>query len=1531
MVRVKWRARPGAAALVAALVITGVSLVVPATLAKADALAVRVGPVRDTFDAPYTGYNHNAATLMRGHATLETGSGVASYFAVHANGSAGNGDPPADRIVKVDGSGTHSSLLGEGEVAADVAADPATSYDKARLFVATDHGPSIAVYDAGLHRGSKIDFTDLLNAKGSGSLLNATSITIDPAAHRGYVSLAADQDTLAYSAIGIFDTGSLTGQPAALQVVITTLTAPLHLAVDATTDVLYFGAGLTVQKLTSAGTSYDTGAMATFNAGDGSVGAMAAANGTVYVADAAEHLLWKILSPSSAPSSIATHTRATDLVVVNPSADQVSGRQLAIVGDSGCSDSTTANARGCVEIVADGPSFESVADRTFDFGAQAVTPVSPAYGSAVAVAGSGEVDDVGLTASTGIASITTTSLAPATVGVPYGASVLTAGGTSFPNLTTSWDAPPGGINAAVAFGSVALTGTPTTSGTFQLTVAGDVQPHVFTLTVNPSGCADSGQTRVTAGSRTITATSSRECQDYSLQNLTTGAGTGYRSVSRVSSDVEESVLVDLGGPASINQVSINPVTLNDVPFAYPAAGRITASNDAATACSATAPATISASLAGPPNFAFHDSSAYRYVCLTVTKLASVNGDYFFALRSFGVNAISASVPHGRVGTAYQATMTATTGLPGDNLAATVTTVEGALPAGLNVSASGNQVTIAGTPSAAGNYTFAVILGDGWQQQYTLVIDPVVAFTGPTNLTDATQCPAGGTCDSYDATIPVTGGPNTTVVLASGASLPAGLSLGRRADGFWHITGKLDPSVASGQHAFTLNASDDDFWHLPTGGTATATFTLNVLNPPVTFDPSTLPDAHMGLPYQATITVSGPDRQPLPDNVTLYLNDNPQVMSATWSNGMSVVVDNPASGSPRVSISGTPTSSNDLVTFKVCANPSGWCLTYNLYIPPAPTPTFKTQALLYGAVGRPYYASIDAGTATSVQLTGGTLPAGLTGTLNGSVYTISGIPTGISATALTFTARNGTGASAPTASTTMTLHIVDAPTIATATLHAVVGQPSNLSVEVNNADTVTLSGNALPGGLDGQWNAERGQFVITGIPEGEGTTLLPFTARRTVADGQVFSSTTKVTLVVDPRSSGGGGNANCDQQNASVASTDGSIAFTASSTHECGTFAETALLFDSSYSYNSSTHVGGLNTYVLDRPAGLSFLTGAQDHRTRETVTADLGKQSTVAEIDATAPADARGNNPTVRLSASSSTCADGAAIVAQAGHDYAGFPTWIFRPAGATQARYACFSADTVQLTSDRFADVVGKYAFGLTTLRVQDAVSPFGERAGTVVPGVTATLQLPASHDNVVEFSGTGWTGLTPKVLVSCEDENIDCSHTVAGWLATGTGVTATVTVDAAGNLTGQIVLDGAVPLEPHYLTISVVGTRADGSNRVVAAAASLDLSVAVDKLMTMGGGVIAYTDDPSSVHATAYDADGHVLGVAVPSQALAAGNNVLMPPWSARPSVFVTWPSASSPAVAYVQITVRTPSGIVTGWWQHGGSYLSLTSPFG
>ncbi|WP_421118270.1 putative Ig domain-containing protein [Aquihabitans daechungensis] len=399
-----------------------------------------------------------------------------------------------------------------------------------------------------------------------------------------------------------------------------------------------------------------------------------------------------------------------------------------------------------------------------------------------------------------------------------------------------------------------------------------------------------------------------------------------------------------------------------------------------------------------------------------------------------------SLPDGRVGNAYSASLAATGGT--GSLAWSV--ASGSLPPGLGL--SGSQIT--GTPSTAGTSTVTLKVTDasGRSSQRTFSIT-VTSFSITT-----TSLPTGVINTPYSVTLAAAGGSGALTWSLQAGTLPAGLTLS--------TSGVLSGTPTAGSTAtLTFKVTD------ATNATALRTLGLTISTFGITT--ASVPNGTVGVAYSATIDAPGGDGTlfweisagALPDG--LFLGDG--TISGTPSKGGSFtftvrVTDEsnavrtraftitvpalavtttsvpagvintayPSTQLTAANVYGTP-----VWTVSAGSLPAGLSLSSEGAITGTPTTggtsnftvkvtddggssatkaltvdvssfAITTTSVPAGYVGVPYAFALESagGTGTSWSITAGSLPAGLT--LTAGTGRISGTPTGVSSP--TFTAK-----------------------------------------------------------------------------------------------------------------------------------------------------------------------------------------------------------------------------------------------------------------------------------------------------------------------------------------------------------------------------------------------------------------------------------------------------------------------------------------------------------------------------------------------
>ena len=475
--------------------------------------------------------------------------------------------------------------------------------------------------------------------------------------------------------------------------------------------------------------------------------------------------------------------------------------------------------------------------------------------------------------------------------------------------------------------------------------------------------------------------------------------------------------------------------------------------------------------------------------LQVTLTAAVAGTQNSSSVAITVNpdpVLSGNLPAGTVGTAYSTTITA---IGGTTPLKAVTITNGSLPGGLTFNATTGAIT--GTPTAAGSFSFTVQVTDTSSIPFTAsALETITISTPVTPLTVIGGAPPAGTVGTaYTTSLSAIGGtlPYTWSVVSGG--LPAGLSLSP-------TTGIISGTPTTvGISIFTAQAQD------ATGARATAVFSIpiNAAATPLKITLATLPGGTVGVPYSATIPVTG--------GTAPYACSQ---VSGTLPAGLTLT---------GCVVSGTPTTAGSSTIQAKATDASNPVQTAtspeSITIVAATTPlTIALATLPNGTVGVAYSATIPVtgGTAPySCTMTGGTLPGGLT--LTGCV--LSGTPT----TANTFSFQvKATDTSNPVQTTTGTETVIIAA--APIPLSITVTSLPNGTVNVPYTATIGVTGGTAPyactitaGTLPAGLTLTSAGCIVAGTPTTAGTVALTVKATDSSTTQQTTSG--PVSLTINP--------------------------------------------------------------------------------------------------------------------------------------------------------------------------------------------------------------------------------------------------------------------------------------------------------------------------------------------------------------------------------------------------------------------------------
>ncbi|OOW00994.1 IPT/TIG domain/outer membrane autotransporter barrel domain-containing protein [Pseudomonas sp. MF4836] len=712
------------------------------------------------------------------------------------------------------------------------------------------------------------------------------------------------------------------------------------------------------------------------------------------------------LTVTATDANSATGSRAYSLLI-NALAPPVAGAVSAIVAANSSNNPITLNLSGGTATSVAVASAASHGTATASGTSITYTPTAGYSGSdsftytATNAGGTSSPATVTITVSPPTVTITPTTLPNGTQGTAYSQTVSASGGTAPYTYAISAGSLPAGLSLNTGTG--VLSGTPSASGTFNLTVtATDANSatgsRAYSLLINALAPPVTG-----AVSAIVAASSSN---NPITLNLSGGTATSVAVASAASH-----------GTATASGTSITYT---------PTAGYSGADSFTYTATNAggtSSPATVTITVSPPA------------VAITPTTL-----------------------PNGTQGTAYSQTVSAS----GGTAPYTYAIIAGSLPAGLSLN-TGTGV-ISGTPSASGSFNLTLTATDAnsatGSRAYSLLINglapPVAGATSVILAANSSNNPitlnlsggtatASGTSITYTPTAGYSGSDSFTYTATNsgGTSSPATVTLTVSAPTLIVSPATAPGATAGGAYSLIFSTS---------GGTAPYSYSLfsGALPPGMALSStgifSGVPSAAgsytltlrstdaFGAIGSQTYTLVIADALPMTGAVsaTVAANSsaNPIALNLGGGTATSVAVASaPSHGSATASgtsITYTPTagySGVDSFTY-TATNSSGTSspATVSLTIS-APTLVLTPASLGAGTTGSPYSAtfSTSGGTAPYTYSVTGSLPAGMT--LNTSSGVLSGTPTASGSYNLTITA---TDANAANTSKAYTLTIAAVP-------------------------------------------------------------------------------------------------------------------------------------------------------------------------------------------------------------------------------------------------------------------------------------------------------------------------------------------------------------------------------------------------------------------------------------------------------------------------------------------------------------------------
>src|SRR6266581_3078790 len=481
---------------------------------------------------------------------------------------------------------------------------------------------------------------------------------------------------------------------------------------------------------------------------------------------------------------------------------------------------------------------------------------------------------VGVTASkstntaTGALQINTPALPNAITQTAYSGALSATGGTTpYTWGITSGSLPPGlKLNSS----SGAITGTPTTAGTFTFTAqAKDSSPAPQTATASASVLTvellqitttslPDPQVQ-TSYSATLTASGGMLPYVWSISSGNLPLGLSLDGSSGVISGVPTSTgsyafTVEVSDPPSVPQKSqkylhatVQPKTLQITTSSLPS-GQVQTAYSAALAASggttpyswSISPGSLPAGLAlnlstgaisGTPT----QSGTFSFTA-QVTDSGSKTAQQALSIQVAAVGQLSittTSLPQGTTGAAYSATLQANNGTTPYSW----TISSSSLPAGLSLNASTGAIS--GTPTQSGTFSFTAQVTDSANNKSQQLLSMQVLTT-----LSITTTPQQGTVGvAYSATLQATGGTTPYSWTISSGPLPTGLSLNS-------VTGAISGTpTQSGTFSFTAQVMDS------ANNTGQKLLSM-VISAALSITTTSLPPGSIGIAYAVTLQAIG---------------------------------------------------------------------------------------------------------------------------------------------------------------------------------------------------------------------------------------------------------------------------------------------------------------------------------------------------------------------------------------------------------------------------------------------------------------------------------------------------------------------------------------------------------------------------------------------------------------------------------------------------------------------------------------------------
>jgi hypothetical protein len=658
-------------------------------------------------------------------------------------------------------------------------------------------------------------------------------------------------------------------------------------------------------------------------------------------------------------------------------------------------------------------------------------------------------------------------------------------------------------------GTATLSGTPTSGGTFPITITasngvGANASQSFVLTVTtvsqaPSVTSVNGTTFTFGSANSFTVASTGTPTPSLSENGTLPSGVTFvdngdgtaslsgtpasngtypitiRATNGVSPNASQSFTLTVDQAPAITSAnstsfvegSSNSFTVRNSAFPTPSLSETgTLPGGVSFVDNGDGTATLSGDPSASGSFTF-TIKASNGVSPTATQSFTLTVDFAPAITS-------ASSATFTVGSSGSFTVTST-GNPTSTIAEA-----GSLPSGVSFAAHANgTATLSGTPAAGtgGTYPITITATNGISpqasQSFTLTVDQPPAITSANSASFV---------EGSSNTFTVTTSAFPTPALSENGTLPSGVSFVDNGDGTAALSG--NPTAGTqGSYTFTIKASNG------VSPNATQSFTLTVEDAPAITSASSATFT-VGSSGSFTVTSTGNPTSTIAEPGSLPSG----VSFAAHANGTATLSGTPAAGTGGT-YPITITATNGI------SPQASQSFTLTVDQPPAIT-SANSASFVEGSSNS--FTVSTSGFPTAALSETGTLPGGVSFVDNGDgTATLSGDPTAGGSFPITIKASNGVS---PTASQSFTLTVGTAPTITSASSATfAVGSAGSFTVTAtgNPTPTITASG-TLPAGVTFSGNK------LSGTPTKAGTFQIGFVANNGISPQAVQYFTLTVT-------------------------------------------------------------------------------------------------------------------------------------------------------------------------------------------------------------------------------------------------------------------------------------------------------------------------------------------------------------------------------------------------------------------------------------